>query len=251
MSHFPDYNRILVIGATSGLGNGIARRFACRGCQVVVCGRRQKQLQELVDEFPHSVTMAPLDVNAPDATDRLGQILSTYPDIDLIINCAGIGYNNPDLDTDKDIATVTTDCLGFTAVCDTAFNYLANRAKGGQLVAISSVAATRPLGMAVSYSASKRFQASYLEGLDQLSRLRHLPVKVTDIRPGFTRTDLLDPTRRYPMLMEPDKVVIKVVNAIDRRRRVAIIDWRWRVLVALWRLIPHCLWVRLPVKSTL
>ncbi|MDE5967566.1 MAG: oxidoreductase, partial [Muribaculaceae bacterium] len=61
----------------------------------------------------------------------------------------------------------------------------------------------------------------------------------------------LDPTRRYPMLMQPERAARLIVKAIDRRRRVAVIDTRWLWLVGLWRLIPSWLWARLPIKLAL
>ena len=183
--------------------------------------------------------------------DRFASVLDGAGGVDIIINCAGIGSYNPALDCSVDLATVKTDCLGFTAVADAAFNYFARSGRKGQFAAISSIAGVRSLGMSLSYSASKRFQNAYLEGLDQLRRMRGVEMYITDIRPGFTATDLLDKTRKYPMLMSPDHVAGLAVKAIDRKRRVAVIDWRYRILVALWSLIPRCVWVRIPVRFSI
>lgn len=68
------------------------------------------------------------------------------------------------------------------------------------------------------------------------------PITFTDIRPGFVRTDLLKDGRNYPMLMSPQYAALRIANAIDRKKRRAIIDWRYAILVFFWRLIPEWLW---------
>ena len=79
--------------------------------------------------------------------------------------------------------------------------------------------------------------------------MRHLPIRFTDIRPGFVRTDLLGDGQSYPMLMEPRLVARAIVRAIDRRRHVCVIDWRYRVLTFFWQLIPDALWRRVSVHT--
>ena len=257
---------IVIVGASSGIGREIALIYAERGYRLGVCARRVEKLRELEEKYPGKVKAYQLDVDADDAAVTFESILHASGDVDIILNCAGIGKYNPELDTDTDLNTIKTDCVGFTAIADTAFNYFSlppvhshkegeecfgNRHPGGQFAAISSIAGVRTLGMSLSYSAAKRFQTAYLEGLEQLRRIRKLPIVITDIRPGFAATALLDKTRKYPMLMSPEYVARLAVRAIDKKRRVAVIDWRYNLLVAVWRLIPRWLWVRLPIKLSI
>ena len=114
---------------------------------------------------------------------------------------------------------------------------------------ISSIAGTKGLGVAPSYSATKRYQNIYIDALAQLSRMEKQPITFTDIRPGFVRTDLLKDGRNYPMLMSPQYAALRIANAIDRKKRRAIIDWKYAILVFLWRLIPEWLWERLPIRN--
>ena len=88
-------------------------------------------------------------------------------------------------------------------------------------------------------------QRTYLDALAQLAHREGLRLRITDIRPGFVRTALLNPEVRYPMLMEPAPVARRIVDAVERRRRVATIDRRYRALVLLWRLLPQCVWERM------
>lgn len=269
---------IVIVGASSGIGREIALIYAERGYRLSVCARRVEKLRELEEKYPGQVKAYQLDVDADDAASTFKSILHASGDVDIILNCAGIGRYNPELDIDTDLNTIKTDCVGFAAIADTAFNYFnpspvlpaggggkrranldtvggngasAKGHKGGQFAAISSIAGVRTLGMSLSYSASKRFQTAYLEGLEQLRRIRKLPIAITDIRPGFVATALLDRSRKYPMLMSPEHVARLAVRAIDKKKRVAVIDWRYNLLVGFWRLIPRWLWVRLPIKFSI
>ena len=105
------------------------------------------------------------------------------------------------------------------------------------------------MGAAAAYSATKKFQNAYIDALDQLSRMQKLKISFTDIRPGFVATPLLKSEKKYPMLMKAPDVAKNIVRAIERRKRVAIIDWKFRLLVGFWRLIPKWIWLRLPIRN--
>ena len=120
-----------------------------------------------------------------------------------------------------------------------AFNHFKNEG-GGHIAVISSIAGTKGLGIAPAYSATKRFQNTYIEALAQLSRMQHLNIHFTDIRPGFVATDLLK-SGKFPMLMQANQVAKSIVHALNRKKRVIVIDGRYRVVVFFWRMIPRWL----------
>jgi short-subunit dehydrogenase len=126
-----------------------------------------------------------------------------------------------------------------------AYRYFAQHG-GGQLAVISSIAGVKGLGSAPAYSATKRFQNTYIDALEQLAYMEKLPIHFTDIRPGFVQTALLKDDK-YPLTMDPDYAARKIVKAIDRKKRRTIIDWRYAILVFFWKLIPACIWKRLPI----
>ena len=115
--------------------------------------------------------------------------------------------------------------------------------------ALSSIAGTKGLGAAPAYSATKGFQNIYMDALDQLARMKKLNILFTDIRPGFVATPLLNRQKKYPMLMEAPIVALDIVSAIEKKKRVAIIDWKFRIVVGFWRLIPKWIWLRLPIRN--
>ena len=112
-----------------------------------------------------------------------------------------------------------------------------------------SLYAEKGLGIAPAYSATKRFQNTYIDALEQMAHFSGKSICFTDIRPGFVATGLLNDGKHYPMLMNKEKVAKDIVKALKRKKRVIVIDWRYRILVAFWKLIPACIWRHLPVYN--
>lgn len=236
--------RAVIVGATSGLGLEVARLLLERGWSIGVAGRRVEALEQLRAVAPDRVRIRAIDVTQSDAPDRLHALIDDLGGMDLYFHSSGIGRQNSDLDPSIELSTVRTNGEGFVRMVTAAYRYF--RTQGhGHIAAITSVAGTRGMGAAAAYSATKRFQRTYLDALAQLAHREGLRLRITDIRPGFVRTALLNPEVRYPMLMEPAPVARRIVDAVERRRRVATIDRRYRALVLLWRLLPQCVWERM------
>ena len=244
--------RIVIIGASSGLGKEITSQFAQMGWTIGIAARRIDALKELQQQFPESiVAIEQIDVTSADAGEKLLSLIENIGGIDTLLLASGIGSQNPSLEIDIELNTVKTNTLGFTHIVDTAFNYFRNRSNDetpGQIAVISSIAGTMGLGIAPSYSATKRYQRHYIDALEQLAHFEKVNVKFTDIRPGFVDTPLLNNCRKFPMLMSVEYATPRIVKAILRRKRVSIIDWRWRIVVAFWHLFPRCIWRRFPAK---
>ena len=240
--------RAIVVGASSGIGREVALLMLEEGWTLGIAARREERLEEIRRSFLDRVHTAVIDVCSANACDALLELLERMGGMDVYVHVAGVGKQNALLEEGVEEHTVATNTLGFTRLVDTAFGYMAEHG-GGHIAVVSSIAGTKGLGVAPSYSATKAFQNNYVEALSQLARLRGLPISFTDIRPGFVDTDLLGTSHRYPMLMKKEKVARAAFRAIKKKRRVCIIDWRYRVLVAFWRLIPGWLWVRMPVKT--
>ena len=167
--------------------------------------------------------------------------------MDVYLHVAGVGSQNPQLDPAVELHTVRTNVEGFTRMTTAAYGYFAAHG-GGRIAVVSSIAGTRGLGVAAAYSASKRFQNTYIDSLAQLARMQGSKIRFTDIRPGFVATALLR-NADYPMLMRPEKVAEKLFRALERGKRRIVIDHRYALLVRLWRLIPQGVWEQLPIRS--
>lgn len=236
--------RAIVIGASSGIGFEMSRLLIGKGWTVAVAARRSERLESLRLLAPERVIPIALDVNQDTAPEQLHELITRLGGIELYIHVAGIGRQNRLLDADVENRTAETNVGGFTRMVGEAFRYMAEHG-GGHIAVISSIAGTKGLGPAPAYSATKAFQATYIQSLEQLANSRKLPINFTDIRPGFADTELLSGDNNYPMMMTAEYVARKAVRAIERRKHVAIIDWRYRLLTAGWRCLPNWIWRRL------
>ena len=240
--------KVIIIGATSGIGREVALVYIAQGWTVGVAGRREAELESLRSMAPEQVFTQVLDVTKNDAAEHLQTLINKVGGMDLFLLSSGIGKQNYTLDTEIELATAATNVEGFIRMTNAAYHYFEKQGHG-HLAVISSIAGTKGLGAAAAYSATKGFQHMYMDALDQLSRMQKLNISFTDIRPGFVATPLLKSSKKYPMLMEAPIVALDIVDALERKKRVAIIDWRFRLLVGFWRLIPKWIWLRLPVRN--
>ena len=240
--------KVIIIGATSGLGREVALIYIAQGWKVGVAGRREAELEALRTAYPEQVSAQALDVTQEDAPEKLQALIEQVGGMDVFLLSSGIGKQNYTLETGLELATAATNVEGFIRMTNAAYHYFEKQGHG-HLAVISSIAGTRGLGAAAAYSATKGFQNIYMDALDQLARMQKLNIRFTDIRPGFVATPLLTSSKKYPMLMDAPVVALDIVSAIEKKKRVAIIDWKFRLLVGFWRLIPKWIWLRLPVRN--
>lgn len=233
--------RVVIIGASSGMGMEVAKLFLAEGCMLGVAARREDRLQAIKQLAPDRVVTATIDVTADDAPQRLRALIDELGGMDLFFYSSGIGKQNSMLTPDIELNTVNTNGMGFTRMIGEAYRYFAERGEG-HIAAITSIAGTKGLGPAPSYSATKAMQNVYLQSLEQQAHARGLKIRFTDIRPGFVETDLLKGDFRYPMMLKPEKVARQIVKAVINKRHVKVIDWRYAILTALWRRLPRSLW---------
>lgn len=235
--------KVIIIGATSGIGREVAKLYIARGFRVGIAGRRAEELEAIRKEAPQQVFTEVIDVTKEDADTHLLSLINKVGGMDIYLHSSGIGKQNPTLTPDIELKTGATNVEGFIRMVTAAYHYFAQQGHG-QIAAISSIAGIKGLGIAPAYSATKCFQNTYLDALDQLAHMNRLNIHFTDIRPGFVATPLLKDDS-YPLLMKATDVASSIVKAIDKRKRTVIIDWRYRILVFFWRLIPRCIWLRL------
>ena len=232
-------SKAIIIGASSGIGHEVARLFIQRGWTVGVAARRIELLDSL-----GAAAVEQIDVTREDAPDKLMSLVNRLGGMDLFFYASGVGKQNRELTADIEQWTVETNGLGFTRMIGCAYRYFAQQGRG-HIAAISSIAGTKGLGPAPAYSATKAYQATYLQALEQQANARKLNIRITDIRPGFVDTALLSGLPRYPMMLQPQQVAREIVSAIEHHDHIRIIDWRYRILTALWRRVPRFIWRRL------
>ena len=228
------------------MGMEVAKLLLAEGYQLGIAARREDRLQALKQLAPDRVVTATIDVTAEDADSRLRTLIDELGGMDLYFHVSGIGKQNRTLTPDIELNTVNTNGIGFTRMIGEAYRYFAERGQG-HIAALTSIAGTKGLGPAPSYSATKAFQNVYLQSLEQQANARGLNIRFTDIRPGFVDTDLLSGDFHYPMMLKPDKVARQIVKAINNKRHVMVLDWKYAILTALWRRLPRALWRHLKI----
>lgn len=231
--------RAIVIGASSGIGREVALQLMRQGWTLGVAARRADLLESI-----GAAATEQIDVTQDDAAEKLRNLIEKMGGMDLFFYASGIGKQNRDLHEDIELATMQTNALGFTRMIGEAYRYFAERGEG-HIAAITSIAGTKGLGPAPAYSATKAMQNTYLQALEQLANARGLRIGFTDIRPGFVDTALLSGDFHYPMMIKPEKVAREIVCAINAKKHIRVIDWRYRLLTACWRMIPNCIWRRI------
>ena len=227
----------VIMGASSGIGMEVARLLLRRGWHLGLAARRTEPLAALSEEYPGLVKYASIDITETGSEVLLRRLIDEMEGISLYLHVSGVGWQN-----------MQTNALGFTRMVGEAYRYFAARGEG-HIAVVSSIAGTKGLGAAPAYSATKAFDTTYVEALEQQAHMRGKHIHFTDIRPGFVRTALLGDGRRYPLLMNPETVARAIVNAILHHRHVVVIDWRYRLLTALWRCVPRWIWRRMSVSN--
>ena len=222
--------RIVIVGATSGIGLEVARLCIRAGWRVGAAGRRKEALEALRSEAPGQVETETIDITRDDAPERLARLVERLGGPDIELN------------------TLRTNGEGFVRMVTAAFGHFRSHG-GGRIAVISSIAGTKGLGSAPAYSATKRMQNTYIDALAQLSRMENCGIRFTDIRPGFVATPLLSGDGRYPMLMRTEKVAARIMHVLRHPRRRVVIDRRYALMVFFWKLIPEWLWERLNIRK--
>lgn len=236
------------MGASSGMGYAVAEALASRGVKVGVAARKTDSLEKLKEKYPDFVEYLSIDVTQPEAKELLATLIGRLGGMDIYFHVAGIGYENLYLDPEREVEIINTNAAGFARMICSAYRYFRDERGGkGQIAAITSVAGTNGMGRLSAYSASKKFDQAYLVALEQLSNAEGNDIAFTDIRPGWVKTPLVDADKKYPMEMTVGYVLPKILKAIVRKKRVAVIDWRFNLLVGAWRCLPNCLWTHVDI----
>ncbi len=242
--------KAIIVGGSSGIGEQVAYLLLQEGYSLGIAARRVERLKEIQNKYgAERVKIIDLDVQKEEASKKLNDLINDLGGMDLYFHASGIGCQNIDLVSETEVEITKTNCEGFVRLVTLAFNWFYENKKQGHIAVISSIAGTKGLGVSPAYSATKAMQNTYIQSLCQLSKIKKANISFTDIRPGFVETDLLNKSKHYPFLMKKEKCAKQIIKALKRKKRIAIIDWKFRLVVLLWRLIPSYIWERIIVKN--
>jgi short-subunit dehydrogenase len=233
---------VMITGASSGIGKGLALEIAARGAHLGLLARREELLNEIVSEAKArnvKAVAASADVREVKAVREAADLFrSELGPIDILIANAGIGTSDhaTRLTPEHAANVIGINVLGAINSVGAVLPEMVER-KQGRLVAISSLAAYRGLAKSAAYCASKSALTAYFESLR--IDLRHTGVGVTIIHPGFIKTALTSGREaKMPYLMELDTGVKKIVSAIERGKKLYAFPWQLATIVRASMLMP-------------
>lgn len=245
---------VLLTGASSGIGEGIALALGKKGAVLGLIARRKEMLEDLADRCKRAGGKA--RVFAIDVTDEQSVALaademrSEFGRIDILIANAGIGGNDDATRAYKPQSVkkvIDINLLGSVNAVHAVVPRMIDRGSG-HLVAISSLAGFRGLPKSAAYSASKAGMTAFFESV----RLDLKPkgIDVTIIQPGFIRTPLTSGrANKMPFLMELDDAIPHFIRAIEKRKRFAAFPWQLATIVRAGKFMPAWIYDRIAGRA--
>lgn len=230
--------KVIIVGATSGIGKNLAKIFAENNCKVGIMGRREENLKKIKAENKESYYVETIDItDIQNVESKLEKLKYTLGGVDILIISSGIGDFNNDLDFSIEENTIKTNVLGFTCVADWAFNFFKEQGHG-HLIGISSIAGLRGNDLAPAYNATKSFQINYLEGLQQKAEKLKEKILVSDIRPGFVKTAMAKGEKQF-WVAPVEKASLQIYKAIMKKKKVVYVTKRWKLIAIILKLLPR------------
>lgn len=246
--------RVFITGASSGIGEALAREYARRGAVVGMVARREDRLRSLAASLPTQSYHRALDVrDAPALAQAAHAFCERFGGADVVIGNAGVSAGTlTDRSEDRSVFQEILD-INLVGLFNTFQPFLPvlREQRRGTLVGVASVAGFRGLPGASAYCASKAAAITYLESLRL--ELRGSGIKVVNINPGYVDTPMTQ-GNPYPMpfLLPPEEGARRMVRAIERGVRSTVIPWQMGVVGALLRALPgpvyDALFARAPRK---
>lgn len=236
-------DKIIIVGATSGIGRKLAELYAEAGHKVGITGRRIELLEEFKLQFNEQSEYECFDVTGTENIRHLEKLVQKIGGLDTLIISAGTGEPSENVDPEIDKTTVDTNVSGFTQMVNWGFNFFVKQQKG-RLAVISSVAANRGGLHAPAYNASKAFQSSYAYGLALRAERINKNISVTCIEPGFVATKMAKSNKLF-WVVPVDKAARQIIQAIKQRKRKVHISRRWWLVAKVLRFIPHWLYKKI------
>ncbi|CDO90641.1 oxidoreductase [Mycobacterium triplex] len=237
--------KILITGASSGLGAGMARNFAAKGRDLALCARRTDRLDELKTELSQQypaikIAVAALDVNDHEQVPKVfAELRDEIDGLDRVIVNAGIG-KGAKLGSGKlwaNKATIETNLVAALVQIESALEIF-TKTGSGHLVLISSVLGNTGVpGVKAAYCASK----AGLKSLGESLRAEYArgPIKISTIEPGYIESEMTAKSASTMLMVDNETGVRALVDAIEREPGRAVVPrWPWAPLVQLMRVLP-------------
>lgn len=237
--------RVIITGASSGIGAALAQEFAQRGAHLGLLARRGDELHRLCDELKAAFPKQDFCYEAVDVRNEGGveaavhALIERLGGLNVLIANSGIGERRSALSRRQwEIArnTFSVNLLGAIHTLEIAKDYFVAQRQEGQLVGMSSVAAVRGFPATAAYCASKAALSTYLEAIR--GELAEARIEVCCLYPGYVRTPLTAQNKRMIWLMEVDEAARRIADAIESKKRRYIFPLPMRFVYAMLKHLP-------------
>jgi short-subunit dehydrogenase len=232
--------KIVLIGASTGIGRSLAELYASLGYEMVISSRRTVLLQEIKDKYPKTkIHVLEMDVAQTDESRlKMEEAEQLLNGIDLVIINAGVGFQKATYE--QEMKTIDINVRGFTALAQWSYKYFVKKGNG-HLVGVSSLASQTGSAYSPEYHASKAFMANYMSGLRMRSSKFNPNIYVTDIRPGFVDTPMTKQNKGMFWVATPEKAAQQIAIAIASRKKIVYVTKRYQLIALLLNLLPEWL----------
>lgn len=237
--------KIIIIGATSGIGEELARQCIHKNYIVGGTGRRVERLKNLKDELGDDFHFIEMDVtNHEVAKSNLYKLIQEMGGMDIAVLNAGISNYQGSSITAMEQMVIDVNVSGFVQLFGAAFQFFKKQGHG-QIVGVSSIAGLFGSSRAAPYSASKAFISTYMQAYRQRSNKMRDEIAITNIIPGFVESEMTEGKRGMFWVADTKKAVRQMLNDIEKRKSRSYITRRWRLVAWLIKLTPNWILDRL------
>lgn len=237
--------KVIITGATSGIGRALAIEMHRRGYIIGATGRRIERLDSLEKQPGNRIFTCSMDVTKIDqALEQLNSLIEDMGGMDIIVLNAGVSNFEGRFDWETERRVIDVNIRGFAALANYSFNYFEKQGSG-HIVGVSSIAGLFGYGLSATYNASKAYVSTYLQGYRQRANHSDAHIAVTEIQPGFVKSEMTGGKKGLFWVAPVDKAARQMANAIQRQKNHAYITKRWRLVAWAIKIIPNWIWNRL------
>ncbi|WP_299431115.1 SDR family NAD(P)-dependent oxidoreductase [uncultured Maribacter sp.] len=230
----------IIIGGTSGIGKSLSEVLTTNNWKVAITGRREKLLKEIKESSNNKILTLQHDITEIDISDiKMESLFKKLESVNLVVVSSGISDLNQELEWQIENEIIKTNVNGIAKIYEFVFSKFKKQGYG-HLVGISSIASLRGNRHCPSYSASKAFQANYLEALRCIVKNERLNIKITDVQPGFVNTVMAKGDGLF-WVAPVKKASTQIYAGILKEKRKIYITKRWRLIAWTMKIAPS--WV--------
>jgi short-subunit dehydrogenase len=234
--------KAIIIGASTGIGQALTKVLLNNDYKVGITGVENNIVNELNNVSNNNLNVKYLDCTSLQNSEIINDFINWLGGLDLIVFSAGIGQLDKNLGYEIENEANQLNVLAFTEIADKAYKYFESK-ENGHFVAITSIAGLRGNRIAPAYHAAKSYQISYLEGLRHRAINSKLSLTITDIRPGFVDTGVVND--KFFWMASKEKAAQQIFNIIKKKKNVAYVTKRWLLIALILKIVPSWIYNRI------